>query len=148
MNTITIAIGCDHAGFTMKSELLEVLREKGFQILDFGTHGTDSVDYPDLVHPVAKAILNGNAYMGIIMCGSGNGVAITANKYKGIRAALCWNEEIASLARLHNDANILALPVRFINLAQLHSIVDQFLNTPFEGGRHAGRVCKIDPEQD
>jgi ribose 5-phosphate isomerase B len=148
MNTITIAIGCDHAGFTMKSELLEVLREKGFQILDFGTHGTDSVDYPDFVHPVAKAILNGNAYMGIIMCGSGNGVAITANKYKGIRAALCWNEEIASLARLHNDANILALPVRFINLAQLHSIVDQFLNTPFEGGRHAGRVCKIDPEQD
>jgi len=148
MNTITIAIGCDHAGFTMKSELLEVLREKEFHVLDFGTHGTDSVDYPDFVHPVAKAILNGNANMGIIMCGSGNGVAITANKYKGIRAALCWNEEIASLARLHNDANILALPVRFINLAQLHSIVDQFLNTPFEGGRHAGRVCKIDPEQD
>lgn len=148
MNTITIAIGCDHAGFTMKSELLELLREKEFHVLDFGTHGTDSVDYPDFVHPVAKAILNGNAHMGIIMCGSGNGVAITANKYKGIRAALCWNEEIASLARLHNDANILALPVRFINLAQLHSIVGQFLNTPFEGGRHAGRVCKIDPEQD
>ena len=114
----TIAIGCDHAGFDHKAAILDLLRQEGYTINDHGTHSADSVDYPDFVHPVAQDVEQERAQYGIVLCGSGNGVAITANKYAGIRAALCWMEEIAELARQHNDANVLALPVRFITQEQ------------------------------
>jgi ribose 5-phosphate isomerase B len=138
-----ISLGCDHAGFPLKSVIQSLLNERGLDILDFGTHSEDSVDYPDFVHPSAEAIENGKATMGILLCGSGNGVAITANKHKNIRAALCWNAEIATLARSHNNANMLALPVRYITANEAKDIVTAFLDTPFEGGRHALRVNKI-----
>jgi len=138
-----ISLGCDHAGFPLKSVIQSLLIERGLDILDFGTHSDDSVDYPDFVHPSAEAIENGKATMGILLCGSGNGVAMTANKHKTIRAALCWNAEIAILARSHNNANMLALPVRYITANEAKDIVTAFLDTPFEGGRHALRVNKI-----
>jgi len=138
-----ISLGCDHAGFPLKSVIQSLLIERGLDILDFGTHSDDSVDYPDFVHPSAEAIENGKATMGILLCGSGNGVAMTANKHKTIRAALCWNAEIAILARSHNNANMLALPVRYITANEAKDIVTAFLDTPFEGGRHALRVDKI-----
>jgi len=138
-----ISIGCDHAGFPLKSVIQSLLTERGLDILDFGTHSEDSVDYPDFVHPSAEAIENGKATIGILLCGSGNGVAMTANKHKNIRAALCWNAEIATLARSHNNANMLTLPVRYITANEAKDIVTAFLDTPFEGGRHALRVNKI-----
>ena len=143
MEVKTIAIGCDHAGFPYKGSIIELLNERGIEIQDFGTNSSDSVDYPDFVHPVAEWVENGRAQLGILLCGSGNGVAMTANKHEGIRAALCWKEELAELARQHNDANVLALPVRFIDKELALSVVDAFLNASFEGGRHARRVGKI-----
>jgi ribose 5-phosphate isomerase B len=142
-----IAIGCDHAGFPYKQAVLELLRARDCQVLDFGTHSDESADYPDFVHPVAEAVESGRAELGIVMCGSGNGVAMTANKHQGIRAALCWTEELAALARAHNNANVLALPVRFIELDLAVRIVQVFLATDFEGGRHARRVEKIANKQ-
>jgi ribose 5-phosphate isomerase B len=138
-----ISLGCDHAGFPLKSVIQSLLIERGLDILDFGTHSEASVDYPDFVHPAAEAVENGKANLGILLCGSGNGVAMTANKHKDIRAALCWNAEIATLARSHNNANMIALPVRYITADQAVEIVNTFLDTPFEGGRHALRVDKI-----
>jgi ribose 5-phosphate isomerase B len=139
-----IALGGDHAGYEYKKTLIEVLKGKGYEIQDFGPFSTDSVDYPDYVHPVAKSVHSKEADLGVLICGSANGVAITANKHAGIRAALCWKPEIAELARSHNDANIVCLPARFISVEEANEIVDKFLSTPFEGGRHANRVNKID----
>ncbi len=137
------AIGCDHAGFHYKNSIIELLKKKGIEVEDFGTYTEESVDYPDFAHPVANSVENGKADFGILLCGSGNGVAITANKHQGIRAALCWNEEIAALARQHNNANIVALPARFVSEALAHAIVESFLAAVFEGGRHTRRVDKI-----
>ncbi len=138
-----IAIGSDHAGYEYKNLVVDLLQAKGFVINDFGTYSTDSVDYPDFAHPVADAVQKGDAMRGILICGSANGVAISANKHPGIRAAIAWTEEIAQLARQHNDANILCLPARFISVTVAEAIVTMFLDTPFEGGRHQTRVAKI-----
>jgi ribose 5-phosphate isomerase B len=138
-----IAIGCDHAGFELKETLKTYLVEKGFELMDKGTYSLDSVDYPDLAHAVSIAIEKGQVGLGILICGSGNGISMAANKHAGIRAALCWKVEIASLARLHNNANILSLPARFISVEEAKEIVNTFLSTDFEGGRHANRVNKI-----
>lgn len=138
-----IAIGSDHAGFELKEKLKKYLTGKEFEIKDFGTYSNQSVDYPDYAHPLAIAVEKKEFNYGILLCGSGNGVSITANKHQGIRCALCWNEEIAKLARLHNDANILALPARFIEEAEAQKCVDIFLSINFEGGRHEKRVKKI-----
>ena len=138
-----IALASDHAGFELKEKLENYLKDKGFEVFDFGTHSQESVDYPDYVHPLAEAVEKGEYDLGIIVCGSGNGVAITANKHQGIRAAYCWNEEIARLARRHNDANVCALPGRFIAFDYARVIVDAFLSAEFEGGRHERRVKKI-----
>jgi ribose 5-phosphate isomerase B len=138
-----IAIGADHAGFEYKEQIAQWLSKNGYSVLDKGTYSGDSVDYPDFVHPVANSIENGTAQQGIIICGSGNGVAMTANKHKGIRAAIAWTEELSSLARQHNDANIIAIPARFIDKDLALTIVSTFLNTEFEGGRHERRVRKI-----
>lgn len=143
MNLKRIAIGCDHAGFAYKAAIVEFLQQQGVEVLDFGTHSPDSVDYPDFVHPVAEHVSSGEAELGIVMCGSGNGVAMTANKHQQIRAALCWTPELAALARQHNDANILAIPVRFIEEDTALDMVRTFLRTDFEGGRHGNRVNKI-----
>ncbi len=138
-----IALASDHAGFELKEKLENYLKDKGFEVFDFGTHSQESVDYPDYVHPLAEAIEKGEYDLGIVVCGSGNGVAITANKHQGIRAGYCWNEEIARLARQHNDANVCALPGRFIAFDYARLIVDAFLSAEFEGGRHERRVKKI-----
>ena len=143
MNITTIAIGCDHAGYPYKSSIAEMLQEMGIEILDFGTDSLDSVDYPDFVHPVSESIETGKAQLGIVICGSGNGVAITANKHQGVRAALCWQNDIAVLARQHNDANVIAIPARFIAKELAMSMVKLFVETDFEGGRHQNRVNKI-----
>lgn len=139
----TIAIGCDHAGFDMKERVKRLLEEEGYTVLDHGTYSEDSVDYPDFVHPVAEDVEFGNAGQGIVLCGSGNGAAMAANKHQKVRAALCWNNELASLARQHNNANVLSIPARFLNEATALSIVKAFLETQFEGGRHERRVAKI-----
>ncbi|MGJ1264252.1 ribose 5-phosphate isomerase B [Sphingobacterium spiritivorum] len=139
----TIAIGGDHAGFDYKKELIPFLQELGYEVKDFGAHSTDSVDYPDFAHPVASAVESKEFDKGILICGSANGVAITANKHQDIRAAICWLEEIAALARQHNDANIVCIPARFISLDLAKAIVKTFMTTDFEGGRHANRVNKI-----
>ena len=136
-----IAIGADHAGFEYKQALAEAVSTA--EVKDFGTYSPDSVDYPDFAHPVASAVESGEFDFGILVCGSANGVAITANKHQGIRAAICWNIELAELARKHNDANIVCIPARFISLEDAKSIVTAFLNTSFEGGRHANRVNKM-----
>ena len=133
----------DHAGYDYKENIKKVLKEKQFEILDFGTNSTESVDYPDFAHPLADAVEAGKADFGISICGSGNGINITVNKHSGIRSALCWNKEIAELARLHNDANVCALPARFISIETAVEIVEIFLKTKFEGGRHQVRVDKI-----
>ena len=138
-----IPIASDHAGFELKTKVVDFLRSKGFEVEDFGTYSADRVDYPDYAHKVGSAINNGTYNRGIVICGSGNGVQMTVNKYPNVRCALCWNEEIASLARQHNDANIISLPARFIEEATALRIVDIYLNTPFEGGRHQRRVEKI-----
>ena len=143
MKGITIAIGSDHAGFAYKEKIKASLGRLGYQVSDKGTMGEASVDYPDFAHPVASAVEMGEAQWGILICGSGNGVAITANKHAGIRAALCWKEELARLARAHNDANVLCIPARFISLDLAKKMVKAFLNEPFEGGRHQNRVNKI-----
>ena len=138
-----IAIGCDHAGFPYKEGIISMLQGQGHMVLDFGTHSPDSVDYPDFAHPVAEAVESGRAERGILLCGSGNGVAITANKHQKIRCALCWTEELAALARQHNDANIIAVPARFVPEILAQVMVRIFLSTDFEGGRHGNRVGKI-----
>ncbi|HRG60099.1 MAG TPA: ribose 5-phosphate isomerase B [Bacteroidia bacterium] len=138
-----IAIGSDHAGFYAKELIKKYLSEKQISFEDFGTYSTDSVDYPDFAHPVALSVENKQCDLGILICGSGQGVNITANKHQGIRSALCWNSEIAALSRQHNDANILAIPGRFLQENEIINIVEAFLKTPFEGGRHANRTQKI-----
>ena len=138
-----IAIGCDHAGYDMKERLKKNLEGKGINFHDFGAFSSDSVDYPDFAHAVAAEISSGNFDAGVLICGSGNGISMTANKYNGVRAALCWTPEIAELARLHNDANILSLPARFITQEQGVEILEKFIETNFEGGRHERRVNKI-----
>jgi ribose 5-phosphate isomerase B len=138
-----IAIGADHAGFEYKQHLIGWLKAKGMQVNDLGTHSAASVDYPDFAHPVARAVENGEAAAGILICGSANGVAITANKHTGIRAAIAWQDELASLARQHNAANIICIPARFVSLETAENITGLCLETPFEGGRHEGRVDKI-----
>lgn len=141
---LPVAIGSDHAGFDCKEDLISYLEAKNIVYKDFGTHSKDSVDYPDFAHPVALAVENGEAAFGILLCGSANGVAITANKHHGIRAAICWGEELAELARKHNDANIICIPARFVRDGDAEKMVDIFMNTEFEGGRHLNRVKKID----
>ena len=141
----SIAIGCDHAGYELKQQLLEHFRSKGVVVLDKGAYGLDSVDYPDHAHAVAEAVSNGSCDLGILLCGSGNGVNITANKHHGVRSALAWRADVAHLAREHNNANVLALPARFITPTEATEIVDAFLSASFEGGRHQRRVEKIEP---
>ncbi|MCF8219878.1 MAG: ribose 5-phosphate isomerase B [Cryomorphaceae bacterium] len=140
---MNIAIGSDHAGFVLKTTLITILEAKGHQVKDFGCYSEDSIDYPDYAHPVAEEIEQQKSELGILICGSGNGISMTANKHQGIRCALCWNPEIASLARQHNDANILSLPARFISPELAQEILTAFLSAEFEGGRHANRVSKI-----
>jgi ribose 5-phosphate isomerase B len=138
-----VAIGCDHAGFDYKEDLISFLEGKGLTYKDFGTYAKDSVDYPDFAHPVALAVESGEYAFGILLCGSANGVAITANKHQHIRAAICWGEELAELARKHNNANVICIPSRFVREGDAEKMVDLFMNTEFEGGRHQNRVDKI-----
>jgi ribose 5-phosphate isomerase B len=141
--SLPIAIGADHAGFEYKEHLKEHLRQLHLTPDDKGTHSLDSVDYPDFAHPVATMVQRGEAVRGVLVCGSGNGVCMTANKHAGVRAALCWNVEIAKLARQHNDANIICIPARFVSYEEAVAMLDAFLNTEFEGGRHERRVAKM-----
>lgn len=138
-----IYIGNDHAGYDLKLNIKQRMEEKGIEVIDCGTDSSESVDYPDFGHQVANGVIKDNC-LGIVICGSGNGINMSVNKHKGVRGALSWKPEIAELARQHNDANILALPARFISKEEALAIVEVFLNTPFEGGRHARRVNKID----
>tara|TARA_B100001057_G_scaffold476489_1_gene544588 strand:- start:1226 stop:1657 length:432 start_codon:yes stop_codon:yes gene_type:complete len=140
---MTILIGNDHAGVDLKRHIVKHLKDIGFTIKDMGTDTVKSVDYPDYIHPVSKEIEEKKSNIGIIICGTGNGAAMTANKRKNIRAALCWSKEISKLARQHNDANILSIPSRFVSHNEAISIVDAFINTEFEGGRHQKRIEKI-----
>jgi ribose 5-phosphate isomerase B len=144
MSIKKIAIGSDHAGFELKSELIRYLGSKGIEVLDKGCYSSERADYPDYGHAVALSVTGGECERGILMCGSGNGINMSANKHKGVRAALCWNREITELARLHNDANILVLPARYIGEEEAKRCIDVFLDTAFEGGRHASRIQKID----
>ena len=137
-----IAIGSDHAGYQLKEILKEELKQKRIEVVDFGCPSEESIDYPDYAHPVAEYVEQNNSH-GILICGSGNGISMSANKHQGIRAALCWTEEIAQLARQHNDANIVSLPARFIETEKAKKIIEAFLKTDFEGGRHERRVSKI-----
>lgn len=138
-----ISIGADHAGFDYKKKLIYILKADDHEVIDHGTHSEDSVDYPDFAHPVANDVEEKKASIGILICGSANGVAMAANKHQGVRAAICWNEELASLARQHNDANILCIPARFIDFPLAEKITTNFIKTSFEGGRHERRVDKI-----
>ncbi|MBL4656011.1 MAG: ribose 5-phosphate isomerase B [Bacteroidia bacterium] len=140
---INLAIGCDHAGYQLKEQLKEFLEEEDYILKDFGTYSEDSTDYPDYAHSLAESVEKKEVDFGILMCGSGNGINMTANKHQDVRAALCWKEELAKLARQHNDANIISLPARFISFEEAKEIVTAFLNTAFEGGRHEKRVNKI-----
>ncbi|HEY5592981.1 MAG TPA: ribose 5-phosphate isomerase B [Paludibacter sp.] len=140
-----IAICSDHAGFELKSKIIEYLKTKeGSKLIDFGAYSSESSDYPDFAHPMAASILQGDSDLGISICGSGNGISMTLNKHKGIRAALCWMPEIATLARKHNNANVLSLPARFVSYSEAIKIIDAFFNSEFEGGRHQRRIEKID----
>ncbi|MDD6099105.1 MAG: ribose 5-phosphate isomerase B [Parabacteroides sp.] len=139
----TIGLCSDHAGFELKEQVKAWLESKGLSYQDFGTHSTDSCDYPDYAHPMAQAVEAGNVYPGIAICGTGNGIGMTLNKHQGIRAALCWNAEIAQLARAHNDANVLVMPGRFISWDEAEKILEVFFATEFEGGRHQRRIDKI-----
>ena len=143
--TITkpIALCCDHAGFDTKQAVIAFLKEQGIEYKDFGTYSTESCDYPDFAHPCAISVESGDCYPGIAICGSGNGINMTLNKHQGIRAALCWEPELAQLARAHNNANILVMPGRFISNEKALEIVKTFLSTDFEGGRHQRRIDKI-----
>jgi len=138
-----VAIGADHAGYEYKTVIIDLLQNKGLEVKDFGTYNTDSVDYPDFAHPVAEAVENGQAGWGVLICGSANGVAISANKHQDIRAAICWNKDIAKLARQHNNANIICIPARFVPTPEAEEMVNLFLASQFEGGRHEKRVNKI-----
>ena len=140
---MTIAIGNDHAGTQHKFEIIKLLEKKGHKVLNFGTDTDESMDYPDTIHPVANAVESGEADFGITICGSGNGAQMAANKHQGIRAALCWNNELVALTRAHNNANILSIPARFVTAQQALDFVDIFLTTEFEGGRHQTRIDKI-----
>lgn len=138
-----IAIGNDHAGPKYKKAIVQLLESKGIEVINYGTDTTDSVDYPDFAHPVAEDVASKKVDLGIVICGSGNGIAMTVNKHQEVRAALCWTKEIAALARQHNDANIVSIPARFTSIQQAVEIVDTFISTDFEGGRHQNRVNKI-----
>jgi ribose 5-phosphate isomerase B len=138
-----IAIGADHAGFEYKEILKKWLQTNGFTVEDFGTHNAESADYPDFAHPVASAVEKNEFDLGLLLCGSANGVAMTANKHQGIRAAICWKEELAELARTHNNANVLCIPARHVSVELAEKILDKFLHSSFEGGRHGRRVDKI-----
>lgn len=138
-----IAIGNDHAGTTYKTEIVTYLESKGYEVINVGTNKEDSVDYPDFAHAVAKKVNDAEVNLGILICGSANGVCMTANKYENVRAGLCWTKEIAEIVRLHNNANILGIPARFTAVKQAIAMVDTFLNTEFEGGRHQKRIDKI-----
>jgi ribose 5-phosphate isomerase B len=140
---MTIAIGNDHAGTQYKFEIVKMLEKKGYKVINFGTDTDDSMDYPDAIHPVANAVESGEADFGITLCGSGNGAQMAANKHKGIRAALCWNNELVVLARAHNNANVLSIPARFVSLQEALDFVEIFLTIKFEGGRHQTRIDKI-----
>jgi ribose 5-phosphate isomerase B len=137
-----IAIGCDHAGFQLKKVLISHLSEQGWELVDFGCPSEESIDYPDYAHPVAEYVENNNS-LGVLICGSGNGISMSANKHQGVRSAICWTKEIAALARQHNNANILSLPARFITIEEGLKISNTFFSTDFEGGRHERRVNKI-----
>jgi ribose 5-phosphate isomerase B len=141
--SLRLGIGSDHAGFELKESMLAMLKEKGFNVKNFGTYTSDSVDYPDFVHPLATEVQENKLDFGIVICGSGQGVCMTANKYPGVRAALSWNNEIATLTRQHNDANVICLPARFVSNELAKEMTLTFLDTPFEGGRHQSRVEKI-----
>jgi ribose 5-phosphate isomerase B len=143
MNNLQFAVGGDHAGFDYKDSLIQYLKDLHIGVKDCGTYSADSVDYPDFAHPVADAVESGEVTYGLLLCGSANGVAITANKHQGIRAGLAWNVEVAKLVRQHNNANVLCLPVRFISLDEAKACLKAFIDTDFEGGRHQGRVNKI-----
>ena len=143
MSKVIIPIGADHAGFQLKERVKAHLEAKGYEVKDFGCYSEESIDYPDYAHPVASMVEENEKMLGIVICGSGNGINMTANKHQGIRSALCWKKEIAELARQHNDANIIALPARFISEEEGLEMVDVFLSTAFEGGRHQNRVNKI-----
>ena len=143
---MNILLSNDHAGTELKKEVKEFLERKGYNVKNLGEDLGESVDYPDFIHPLAKEISNKNEEKGIIICGSGNGVSMVANKHEGVRAALCWNKEIASLSRQHNNANVLSLPARFLTTEEAIEIVNTFLETDFEGGRHERRVNKINKE--
>ena len=138
-----IALGGDHAGYEYKKEIIALLESKGIETSDFGPFNSNSCDYPDFIHPVASAIESGEYDLGVIICGSGNGIAMTANKHQEIRCAVAWDVELAVLARTHNDANVVAIPARFVTLEKAKKICESFLSTPFEGGRHQSRVNKI-----
>lgn len=138
-----LGICSDHAGFDYKTDLIKALQEKGHEVVDFGTHSTASMDYPDVAHPLANAVENGEVDLGIAMCGTGNGMQMALNKHQGIRAGLCWDVEIAKLIRQHNNANVLVMPARFIPFEKVLEITDAYLSTPFEGGRHQNRIDKI-----
>ncbi len=140
---IKIAVGSDHAGYHLKAKILVYLRNLGYELTDFGTTSEESVDYADFAHPVGSSVEDGLFDYGIVLCGSGNGVNMTVNKHRGIRSALCWIPEIARLARSHNDANVLAIPARYITVDEAYQIIDEFLNTSFSGGRHCARIEKI-----
>ena len=139
----TIGLACDHAGYEMKERVKAMLQSRGYECKDFGCYSTESVDYPDFAHPLALAVESGECYPGIAICGSGNGINMTLNKHQGIRSALCWTEELAELARLHNDANVLVMPGRYIDTETASQIMEEFFNTEFEGGRHQKRIDKI-----
>jgi ribose 5-phosphate isomerase B len=139
-----IAIGSDHAGFELKEQLISYLQSKKIEVQNKGCFSSERADYPDFGHAVANSVLTKEADLGILMCGSGNGINMSANKHAGIRAALCWNAEIATLAKQHNDANILVLPARYISVEEAHKCIDTFIESTFEGGRHADRIKKID----
>lgn len=138
-----LAIASDHAGYAMKLSMIEYLKEKGYRIKDFGTDSEKAVDYPDFGHPLAEAVESGGCVLGISLCGSGNGINMVTNKHQGIRGAICWNKEISALARSHNDANICSLPARFLDFESAKEIVDAFLETDFDGGRHVKRIENI-----
>ncbi|MCP4522036.1 MAG: ribose 5-phosphate isomerase B [Cytophagales bacterium] len=143
MMSLKIAIGGDHAGFAYKKEVIALLESKGYEVKDFGPYSEDSCDYPDYVHPLAQGVESKEFNFGIIICGSGNGVNMVANKYQDIRSALVWQNDLAALARQHNNANVLAIPARFVSLDDAKTFVDTFITTDFEGGRHENRVNKI-----
>jgi ribose 5-phosphate isomerase B len=138
-----IALGADHAGIDYKNSIKTWLEEKGYAVKDFGTYNTDSVDYPDFAHPTASSVENNETSFGILFCGSANGVAMTANKHAGIRAGLCWQTEVAELVRLHNNANVICIPARFVAVDLAKEMIEKFMTTPFEGGRHQNRINKI-----